>query len=895
TQDTSNTMLLLWVLVVGVCGVAQGMEGPRGKVTREMCSKPASMVPEEHWPYCCEGHGMLCEDFAASCYLNCQPVVSSGHDVTLVEERPGFCCALYNFCCAREFSRIGDLQQVTIDEQFPSFHRFHVPAKQAPRRSPPPRKNIVRQDIGNDISEIPVTVNRVGRTRQPSRNNQPQVQSDRFNPKSAKSLEDVDNISLGVSRPKQSSHRFNPKPNVVKPQRSQVRFPPRPQNNNVKVNDAPTSSGVPESNFGQLQGRSIQSDDSFGNIAHTKKTVIKTKNSENVEDRKIVEQNSQQLNLEAENRKITLNRAAVTQIEKQSKNNPGAEAVNTDNQEKLTPIKQIKRVSIPRITKSRPETKPENNSKEKQIREEKEQRTTTEQPTTVKSSNGRKIKVGRRVLVRTAQRKINNSEQENSKSVDSVQNKQEVKPNENKRTIVSSRQTGSRRTRPTTTNTNENTRLETKKEASNVPAITGSRRSRPTVTNTKENTRIETNREESNVPDRTRSITGSRRSRPSATNTNKNTGLETKQEESNVPAITGSRRIRPTATKTKEITRLETNQEESNVPAITGSRRIRPTATKTKEITRLETNQEESNVADKTGSNNNGRRIKQTVRRVNPVRKTEQNSIKLATSTIKQQPKVQPERIISNNPAAEKSPALLAFLEQQKAKITALYHAKADSTSDPVKDPLHTADSLALPSLNKEVHASKIDFNSSAIQFSENKKIGQNNLKNSQQEKDKKETTSSPKEIDETDVITEIPEKNTNQLGNEVNEDQEEIVNSSSNSDRSRPGRTRSRATIPTIGNSSRNKATSFAGENSAVTSTRTSSRTRGRISRTRNQEPILEAIPSSSSTSRGTSRSGRTESFGRKDVSKTPVETNSENIENTARQTTRRRGRRST
>ncbi|XP_042207991.1 uncharacterized protein LOC121856453 [Homarus americanus] len=110
---------VVWVsvVVVGVAGVTADMD---------RCKDSCSAVPEDLWPYCCETHNTCCQEFADSCVHDCLPRVHTG-DVSVVEERPGLCCALYNLCCSRESLRLSSTrnkkQEPTV---LPIVHRFQV-------------------------------------------------------------------------------------------------------------------------------------------------------------------------------------------------------------------------------------------------------------------------------------------------------------------------------------------------------------------------------------------------------------------------------------------------------------------------------------------------------------------------------------------------------------------------------------------------------------------------------------------------------------------------------------------------------------------------------------------------------------------------------------------------
>ncbi|KAK8404536.1 hypothetical protein O3P69_007648 [Scylla paramamosain] len=76
---------------------------------------------------------------------DCLPRVHTG-DVSVVEERPGMCCALYNLCCFRETFRISSSKTKKQEPvSFPIVHRFHVnpptseEASRIPASRPAPR------------------------------------------------------------------------------------------------------------------------------------------------------------------------------------------------------------------------------------------------------------------------------------------------------------------------------------------------------------------------------------------------------------------------------------------------------------------------------------------------------------------------------------------------------------------------------------------------------------------------------------------------------------------------------------------------------------------------------------------------------------------------------------
>ncbi|KAK3856570.1 hypothetical protein Pcinc_037112 [Petrolisthes cinctipes] len=95
-----------------------------------MCRSGCHQVPEDLWPHCCETHNTCCVEFAESCMHDCLPRVHTG-DVSVVEERPGLCCALYNLCCFRETFRITSRKTgKETPVSFPIIHRFHTPAMQ---------------------------------------------------------------------------------------------------------------------------------------------------------------------------------------------------------------------------------------------------------------------------------------------------------------------------------------------------------------------------------------------------------------------------------------------------------------------------------------------------------------------------------------------------------------------------------------------------------------------------------------------------------------------------------------------------------------------------------------------------------------------------------------------
>ncbi|XP_071520397.1 LOW QUALITY PROTEIN: uncharacterized protein [Panulirus ornatus] len=115
-----------WAAAVGVWAAAVGVAEGTGMVDMDRCKNGCSAVPEDMWPYCCESHRTCCQEFANSCVHDCLPRVHTG-DLSVVEERPGLCCALYNLCCFRETLRISsnrNKKEEPVD--FPIFHRFHV-------------------------------------------------------------------------------------------------------------------------------------------------------------------------------------------------------------------------------------------------------------------------------------------------------------------------------------------------------------------------------------------------------------------------------------------------------------------------------------------------------------------------------------------------------------------------------------------------------------------------------------------------------------------------------------------------------------------------------------------------------------------------------------------------
>ncbi|XP_042886754.1 sporozoite surface protein 2-like [Penaeus japonicus] len=131
-----------------VVGVAEGT----GFVNMEVCRHGCSAVPQDMWPYCCESHNTCCQEFADSCVHDCLPRVNSG-DVSVVEERPGLCCALYNLCCFRETPRISPRRKNEEPASIPIVHRFSFPTsanhqrtQTAPASAPAPRPPAPRDE-----------------------------------------------------------------------------------------------------------------------------------------------------------------------------------------------------------------------------------------------------------------------------------------------------------------------------------------------------------------------------------------------------------------------------------------------------------------------------------------------------------------------------------------------------------------------------------------------------------------------------------------------------------------------------------------------------------------------------------------------------------------------------
>ncbi|XP_047502631.1 pollen-specific leucine-rich repeat extensin-like protein 1 [Penaeus chinensis] len=119
-------------LLVAAAGAAEGT----GVVDMEVCRHGCSAVPQDMWPYCCESHNTCCQEFADSCVHDCLPRVNSG-DVSVVEERPGLCCALYNLCCFRETPRISPKRKNDgPPPSIPIVHRFSFPTSVSQQRAP---------------------------------------------------------------------------------------------------------------------------------------------------------------------------------------------------------------------------------------------------------------------------------------------------------------------------------------------------------------------------------------------------------------------------------------------------------------------------------------------------------------------------------------------------------------------------------------------------------------------------------------------------------------------------------------------------------------------------------------------------------------------------------------
>lgn len=124
----------LW-WAVSLLVMAVGVAESTGVVDMEVCRHGCSAVPQDLWPYCCESHNTCCQEFADSCVHDCLPRVNSG-DVSVVEERPGLCCALYNLCCFRETPRISPKRKNDgPPPSIPIVHRFSFPTSVSQQRA----------------------------------------------------------------------------------------------------------------------------------------------------------------------------------------------------------------------------------------------------------------------------------------------------------------------------------------------------------------------------------------------------------------------------------------------------------------------------------------------------------------------------------------------------------------------------------------------------------------------------------------------------------------------------------------------------------------------------------------------------------------------------------------